>query len=211
MRPRLWTSHDLLTVNEVFCRLDYAAPPDTRVVVDVGSNVGISALYFLTRDPAVRCHLFEPVPQNVARLRHNLARFEGRWTLTEAAVWDRETTASFGVESTGRYGGIGVELPEQIEVRCLDVNAVLADVLEREERIDVLKLDTEGAEADTVAAIRPELLARVGTIYFETTERPVLHADRFDVTFACDTCRMVNRALGSLSKKSARPAASAHA
>jgi hypothetical protein len=75
----------------------------------------------------------------------------------------------------------------------MDINGVLERVLAREPRIDVLKVDTEGAEADTIGAIRPDLLERIDTIYFETTDRPVLHADRFDTTFACDTARLVNR------------------
>jgi FkbM family methyltransferase len=194
VRPRLATPHDLLTVNEVFCRLDYEAPADLGVVVDIGSNIGISALYFLTRNRTARCYLYEPVPRNVALLRRNLAAFADRWTLDEAAVWDRATVVEFGVEPTGRYGGIGVAGPERIEVPCRDVNGVLKRVLAREPRIDILKLDTEGAEVDTVASIRPDLLDRIGTIYFETTDRPLLHADRFATTFACDTARLVNRA-----------------
>lgn len=198
VRPRLWTSHDLLTVNEVFARLDYAAPRDVRVVVDIGSNIGISALYFLTRNPDVRCHAYEPVPANADRLRQNLSAFGDRWTLDEVAVWDRAGEAEFGVEASGRYGGIGVALPDRIRVRCVPVNDVLDEVLAREPRIDVLKVDTEGAEIATVASIRPDLLDRIDRIYFETTERPLLHADRFTATFACDTCRLENRRLAAV-------------
>jgi FkbM family methyltransferase len=187
--PVVYTHDDLVTVTEVFCRLDYEAPPELRVVVDVGSNIGISALYFLTRDPAVRCHLYEPVPQNVARLRQNLAGYEDRYDLTEAAVWDRDGTVSFGVEQTGRYGGINVPAAETIEVECIDVNRVLEAI----PRIDVLKVDTEGAEIATVGAIRDDLLDRIGLIYLETMERPTLHAGRFDARFSCDTLRLENR------------------
>ena len=56
----------------------------------------------------------------------------------------------FGVEPTGRYGGIGLELDGSIEVDCLEINDVLERVLEREPAIDVLKLDTEGLELATV-------------------------------------------------------------
>jgi FkbM family methyltransferase len=195
--PRTYSHHDLVTVAEVFCRLDYAAPPGMRVVVDLGSNIGVSALYFLTRDPGVRCHLFEPVPQNVTRLRENLAGFEDRYELTEAAVWDRDGTVGFGVEPTGRYGGIGVAAPETIEVPCLHVDDVLESVLERAPAIDVLKVDTEGAEVATVAAIREDLLDRIGVIYLETMDRPELHSGRFDAAFSCDTLRLENRALQS--------------
>jgi FkbM family methyltransferase len=186
--------HDLLTVNEVFCRLDYSAPDDVAVVVDVGANIGISALYFLTRNAESRCYLYEPVPLNVERLERNLTAFRRRYVLRQAAVWDRGGTVAFGVESTGRYGGIGVAAPRQVEVDCLPVNQVLEDVLAQEERIDVLKIDTEGAELATVAAIRPDLLERISLIYFEVLGRPVVHAGKFDASYACDTCRLVNRA-----------------
>ena len=45
----LYSRDDMLTVNEVFCRQDYRAGTDLRVAVDLGANIGISALYFLTR------------------------------------------------------------------------------------------------------------------------------------------------------------------
>jgi FkbM family methyltransferase len=190
--PVVYSHDDLVTVTEVFCRLDYAAPPGMRVVVDLGSNIGISALYFLTREPAVRCHLYEPVPANVERLRANLAGYEDRYELTQAAVWDREGSVGFGVEPTGRYGGIGVTAQQTIQVPCLDVNRVLEGILEDAGTIDVLKVDTEGAEVATVAAIRPDLLERVRVIYLETMDRPRLHAGRFAPSFSCDTLRLEN-------------------
>jgi FkbM family methyltransferase len=191
--PMLHSSHDMFTVNEVFCREDYAAGHDLRTVVDIGSNIGISALYFLTRGPDVRCHLFEPVPRNVERLRSNLLAYKDRYTLEQAAVADRAGTVAFGVEPTGRYGGIGVVTEEAIEVRCLDINEVLERVLDGEPRIDVLKLDTEGAEASTVRAIRPDLLARVRRIYLETTDPAAAHPAGFDARFASDTLALTNR------------------
>ena len=78
---------------------------------------------------------------------------------------------------------------------CLDINRVLESVLEDTAAIDLLKIDTEGAELATVGAIRDDLLARVGLIYLETMERPSLHLDRFDAAFACDTLRLANREL----------------
>ena len=74
--PTLFSHHDLLTLNEVFCRRDYPADGRTRVVVDLGSNIGLSALYFLTRNETIRAYLFEPVPSNLSRLRDNLDRSE---------------------------------------------------------------------------------------------------------------------------------------
>ena len=69
----------MFTVNEVFCRRDYPVPPGARSVVDIGSNIGLSALFFLTRDESCRCWLYEPVPANVERLRANLRAFADRF------------------------------------------------------------------------------------------------------------------------------------
>ena len=54
--PITYSHHDIFTVHEIFGREDYAAGNDLRVVVDIGSNVGISALYFLTRNHTSRCY-----------------------------------------------------------------------------------------------------------------------------------------------------------
>ena len=192
--PTLWSHHDMWTVNEVFCREDYAAEPSLGAVVDIGSNIGISALYFLTRGPGAHCYLFEPVPLNVERLHSNLAAFRDRFELRQAAVAERRGRVSFGVEPSGRYGGVGLDLDGVIEVDCLDVNDVLEEVLEREPVIDVLKLDTEGLELATVRAIRADLLRRIRTIYFEWPEEPEVHPDLFDRSFANTTCALRKRA-----------------
>jgi FkbM family methyltransferase len=191
--PMLYSHDDLLTVNEIFCRLDYRIAPGPKVVVDVGSNIGLSALYFLTRDPGNRCYLFEPVPLNLERLAGNLAAFRDRWSVDASAVADVAGTVAFGIEPTGRYGGIGVATGSTIEVRCRSVNEVLADVLRRESRVDLLKLDTEGAEERTVRAIDPALLDRVGAVYYEGTAPHALWPDRFRQEQYGAVVRLYNR------------------
>ena len=167
--PTLYTSHDMSTVNEVFCRLDYRAPKDLKVAVDFGSNIGISALYFLTRNPTARVYLFEPNPENVARLRLNLAGFEDRYELDAAAVAVSAGHVSFATEPTGRYGRIS-EKGDVISVPCRAVGEVMKRILEREGRVDMLKVDIEGHEDVLLAAIDPELLKRVDTVCCEVHE-----------------------------------------
>ncbi len=192
--PTLHSHHDVFTVHEIFGREDYRAGPDLRVAVDVGSNIGISALYFLTRTAESRCYLFEPVPRNVERLRTNLAGYEQRFELEQVAVAARAGTVEFMLEPSGRYGGIGLAGDEHIEVSCRALTDVLDEVLEREGTIDLLKIDTEGAELETVASIPDEQLARIRTVCFETTTPHNPAPGRFDMEFACETVRLDQRA-----------------
>ena len=79
--PTLFSRDDMWTVNEVFCRQDYGADASSRAVVDVGSNIGISALYFLTRNPTAASGSTSRCPRNVERLRRNLAGYEDRYAV----------------------------------------------------------------------------------------------------------------------------------
>ena len=53
-RVTAFSHHDLITIIGCFGKLDYRASKDISVVVDFGSNIGISALYFLTRNSNVK-------------------------------------------------------------------------------------------------------------------------------------------------------------
>jgi FkbM family methyltransferase len=194
--PTLYSTHDMWTMNEVFCREDYGADPRARVVVDIGSNIGISALFFLTRNPSCRCWLFEPVPRNVERLRRNLSGYEGRFEVREVAVADAGGRVEFGLEDSGRYGGIGVETGRSMEVACVGINDVLEEVLDSAPAVDILKIDTEGTELEIIRAIRPELLGRVRRAYLEVERRPESAPETFDSRFHNQTWVLRNRRLG---------------
>jgi len=175
----VYSVHDMFTVHELFCRHDYAVPEGSKTIVDIGSNIGISARYFIARAPTAKLHLFEPVPFNVERLRDQLSGYEQSFTLTEAAVAAEGGRVSFGIEPSGRYCGINQSLEQQISVDCLGINEVLEQVLETADTVDLLKIDTEGAELTTLAAIRPDLLSRVRSIQLETYDNPNPLPERF--------------------------------
>jgi len=186
----------MLTLNEVFCRLDYALPTSARVVIDVGSNIGLSALYFLTRPSRPFCFLYEPDPRNVARLRENLAPYAGQWELAESAVAVTGGRVRFATEPTGRYGRVAAEGSTGLEVDAIGINDVLEHALVRSSSIDLVKLDIEGLEIATVRAMDPELLRRVDAIVFEAFDEAPdapLHPTLFDERLDGSVYRMVRR------------------
>jgi FkbM family methyltransferase len=197
VRPSLDRFEDLATLTEVFFREEYRAGPEIRTVVDIGSNIGLSALYFLTRHPEVRCHCFEPDPRNFQRLRKNLADYADRIEVYEHAVADTGGQLPFGREPTGRYGGLDRASPDTITVTVRGINEVLSEAITQAGTIDVLKIDIEGAEIRTVRAIEPALLDRVRVIYFEDFSGERLHEDQFAFSRSTDTTRLVNRRLAA--------------
>jgi FkbM family methyltransferase len=169
--------HDYATFFEVFCRRDYAITKLGMIVVDIGSNIGISARFFL-ESGARFIYLYEPDPENLDFLRRNIANFGDTYRLEEKAVSISQSqggTSAFEVEKTGRYGrlvsdksiDVGIS-SNRIKVQVLGIEDVLGSVLLNFENIDVLKIDIEGLELEIVKAIPPHHLAKIKMIQYET-------------------------------------------
>lgn len=165
---RLYSRHDLFTVAETFCRGDYDAT-DPEVVVDVGANIGLVSLYFLTRRSDCWVSCFEPDPVNIPRLTHNLRAFADRFEVRELALADVAGTVEFVQEETGRYGGLpaySTRPGRRITVEAV-TPAVLRAVLARHHRVDLLKISTEGSEPSVIEAIPDDVRIGIGTILYK--------------------------------------------
>jgi FkbM family methyltransferase len=199
----LFNSQDAVTLHEVFCREDYKSPSTPKVVVDIGSNIGLSALYFLTRSPSVYCELYEPDPRNIPKLFQNLKNFADRFTFHETAVANRQGTLSFAREPTGRYGSLETSTwvwtsppsiqTDKIDVRVEHINTVLRRAIALHGTVDLLKIDTEGSELSTVLAIDLSLRAHVRNIVIEWPDKH-LKVDGFRAASSCDTIMFTNKA-----------------
>jgi len=181
----LYHIEDLLTANEIFARLDYKCSKDAKVIVDIGANIGLASLYFLTRSRDSFVYAFEPVPLNVERFRKNLNGFEDRYELAQQAVAVRPGTVDFGIEPTGRLGSLADDAREgsvserdyqkYIKVSAVTINDALWRILDKSGQIDLLKVDVEGTEAELVAALLPEIRRKIERMHVEWqfTENPI--------------------------------------
>ncbi len=164
----LYSFHDMITMVECYGKIDYPAEKGISCVVDFGSNIGISAGYFLTRNKNINIYLFEPLPENIDRLKTNLQGFENRYELQEVAVGLENGRADFGFEATGRYGGLESNLSKTIQVQVRKVEEIISGILEKEGHIDILKIDVEGLETAIVKSLSSENLKNINNVYAET-------------------------------------------
>lgn len=179
IHPTLFSSHDARTITEIFCREDYGPGRGLRVVVDVGANIGLAALFFLTRSPAAHVYCYEPDPRNVTRLRQNLRGWEASYTLVEAALTVENGVFGFRQEPTGRYGAVASDPADaSLMVRGVSIASALDEILGREGEIDLVKIDVEGTEEELVTAIGPERRRFIRTIVYEDNQGGVIRIDR---------------------------------
>ena len=141
---------DLLVLEQVFLDREYdvepIAPESIEYIVDLGSNIGVTAMFWAQRYPNARMVLVEPEPDNFKLLERNTAAFKDRCTLLNVAVSDCRGTTSF-FRSDREYGHSILKTDDcvsEIQVATLTVSDVLAEA--GFPRIDLLKMDIEGGE-----------------------------------------------------------------
>lgn len=153
---------DLLTLcpqwHDLFVEHAYrfAAATPTPRILDGGANVGLASLYWRRLYPQARITAYEADPAIAAVLRANLDANGARDVETvQAALWTADGRIEFqqeGSDSGAVANGATGEGPV-VTVPSLR----LRDELLAEERIDLLKLDVEGAEAAILADCRGAL------------------------------------------------------
>ncbi|MBT9585562.1 FkbM family methyltransferase [bacterium] len=146
-------SSDLSVFDQVFLFREYAALDDASevdLVVDGGANVGYTSAYLLSRFPTCHVVAVEPDPSNFAMLSTNLRPFGDRVTLMQAGLWSSCTGLKI-VEQPYRDGKewarqVRAVIPgEAPDVDAVDIPRLLQAA--GRERISILKMDIEGAEA----------------------------------------------------------------
>ena len=140
---------------------------EVRVVLDIGANVGAASRYFERTYPDAIIHAFEPAADALTLLRRNVAEFP-RIRVHPFGLFDREFEAPlFRGEGDGLTTSVvrSTENSEATEpARFRGAASWLAS--EGISSVDVLKIDTEGAELPILQDLA-HLLATVPLIHLE--------------------------------------------
>lgn len=144
---------ELMVIRDILLDEEYALPADAapQVILDVGANVGVSVLSFRARYPDARIVAVEPDPRSFERLARNVGP-DPRVDLVHAAAAGEPgevtlfRTPGFSIAASLTGRGEGEATPVAVRARTLDE---ICDEL-GVDRIDVLKLDVEGAELEAL-------------------------------------------------------------
>jgi FkbM family methyltransferase len=147
-------------------------------IIDCGANIGVSVNYFKKIYPNSHISAFEPDPEIFKVLEKNTKSFapEGL-ELHNSAVWNEKGSVSFK-QNDSDGGKI-----------CQDGNTLvktvrLSDFLN--EKVDLLKIDIEGAEKVVLPSIEDQL-SNVDKLFLE------LHVSPDDLKLLEDACSILRR------------------
>lgn len=195
-RPTDW--HGL---REVLIEREYAAlaPALIRgpepVVLDLGANIGAFALFVFSLAPRAQVHSFEPAIATYGLLARNAAANPAVcWHTYRSAAWSHDGTVSFATRGSSTAGRITTEGDEIVPALSL------TSIVERcGGRIDVAKIDVEGAE-EALLADGAKYLSAIETLVVE------LHPERCDVARVVEALRVAYSSLYQIpGRRSSKP------
>lgn len=116
---------------------------DVKVVVDLGGNNGMSAIYFNKRFPKARIYVLEPDKENFKILQKHVAGIENIIPINKA-IWKENGTVNL---SSGESWAIRVDMEDGKNM----AEAITMDSLMSTygiDHIDILKIDIESGEKE---------------------------------------------------------------
>jgi FkbM family methyltransferase len=173
----LWVrpgTSDALTFDEVFVAREYELPLtdfSPRHILDLGANVGYASVRFAARWPQARILAVEPERENLMLLKRNTGGYRAIEAV-QAAVWSRAGELAVAnpegdanaFRMTEATNGAGEKVPAYTLAQLIDRLGC--------ERLDLLKMDVEGAEIE-ILRDASSWLGRVNVMIIELHDRIV--------------------------------------
>jgi len=138
-----------------------------QTVYDVGANIGFfTILCSRLVGPQGRVYAFEPIPENLAALRHNVKLNDlSNVTIVEKALSSSTGTAEMFVSPWSAFHSLNVEGATKQDDHGRQVGEITVQTVTLDEFVqgegvrapDLVKIDVEGAELIVVAGMRETL------------------------------------------------------
>lgn len=164
---------DILMVNDVFINREYSFEfcKEPQVIIDAGANIGATSVYFAEKFPQATIIAIEPDKENFQLLQKNTEFYKNVYSV-EGALWFTDSKLSISnplnAECAYRVSEIESILSNSI------VNAYSIDSVCKKfnlEKIDILKLDIEGAEKELFSNFPEKWLSKTNCIIVELHDR----------------------------------------
>ncbi len=159
----------LKTLFSIFCRQDYYTSHEKAYLfLDIGANIGLASVYFLSRNSNNIVQSFEADATNLDYLRRNLAAFPGRAAIIDRAVAVRSGVTVLYRSTDGKHSSLSrserAHIPQQTITSAFDEIVRKASLTNLPA---VIKLDVEGMELVLVSSVKFEDYDNVHRLIYE--------------------------------------------
>ncbi|MDA1060925.1 MAG: FkbM family methyltransferase [bacterium] len=167
---------DTATILLVFLKKDYGDLKDEMVVIDVGANIGVYSLYAGTSAKNVKVLAFEPMREAYELLQENvrLNNLDSKIKAFNLGLSARRETRKLLLGTSSVYSSMykekGDGLNDNLSARSVEINCIPLQQIFDDNNLkfcDLLKMDCEGAEFESLYATPQEYLDKIREIRME--------------------------------------------
>jgi len=159
---------DYWAIKDVFLDLEYDYSfnlnPGKLNIIDLGGNIGISALFFSLKYPNSSIFVFEPNPNVLSDLNFNLKSIDNV-SIFPVAISNSSESTKFHISKDRMRSSMVVAGDETVNVQCIAPTDILS--LCNIDRIDILKFDIEGSEVLILNSFLNMVSNVVGEIHYD--------------------------------------------
>jgi FkbM family methyltransferase len=156
------------TIAVVFLRKEYGNITDRQIIVDIGANIGVFAIYVAKQLPNAKIYCFEPIRKNYKTLVENISmnRHEDRIETFNIGLAAKSGTKDFFISSSPLHTFVeNSKTKESVSIDCITMKEVFEKI--NIDHIDLLKMNCEGAEYEILYSTKTSYLKKIGEIRLE--------------------------------------------
>ena len=163
------STSDMALIYEILLKTKYKSEyylPEKlnpKVVFDIGGNIGITSIYLSSIFPDAKIYTFEPIPDNFKILKKNIQNYNNIEAFNFGLGSKNGNFKVYLSNDPENFGGIsfypdahGNQEKSYISCEVKNVNEIINDL--EVESIDLIKIDTEGAEYDILSTLKVDIL-----------------------------------------------------
>lgn len=170
-------SSDLQTFRQIFIKHEYDFMPRKvpAVIIDAGANIGLASIYFSNKYPQAKIIAIEPELNNFLMLKENVKLYNNVFPV-QAALWEENEEIelidpgqghwAFKTESIDKDGESSGKNHDKVQ--GITIDKIMEDY--ELDKIDILKIDIEGAELEVFKKSSP-WINKVDALIVELHER----------------------------------------
>ena len=170
---------DIRVFKQIFVDNEYDSlnlPDVAKTIIDLGANIGLSALFFIKKFSTSRIVAVEPDAVNFSIMEKNLEKFSKSISFLQAAIWPTDGEVSLVEEDDDHssLGAWGYRTEASNGKSALSVKALSIPTIMKQydmDFVDILKVDIEGAEYELFEKNYEDWIDKVGLIIIETHDR----------------------------------------
>lgn len=137
-----------------------------HVIVDAGANVGLSSVFFAERFPGATIYAIEPEASNFIALKKNIEGYVNIKAM-QSALWYRDTTLKVA-DAGENHWAFTVQECQQSDPASFGAISIASFMeLNGIKKIDLLKMDIEGAERELFSKNYDDWLEHTQAIIIE--------------------------------------------